>query len=117
MGYESRLYIVKECKAISYAEVIARFDCSKMGYGNGWRELFDNPFDCKMYAEDGNTLIEKDCYGEKLKTADFPTVIAWLENEIEKESYRRLKPLLGLLKGFDLSEWTDGEMRIVHYGY
>lgn len=40
IGYESRLYIVKENKAVNYAEIIARFDCSKMGYGNGWREIF-----------------------------------------------------------------------------
>lgn len=117
MGYESRLYIVKECKAVNYAEVIARFDCSKMGYGNGWRELFNKPLESKMYAEDGNTLIEEDCYGEKLTTADFYTVIAWLEKEVEKDDYRRLQPLLSLLKGFDLSQWQDGEMKIVHYGY
>lgn len=117
MGYESRLYIVKKCDAINYAEVIARYDCSNMGYDNGWRELFNKPFDCKMYMEDGNTLIEEDCYGDKLQSADFPTVIEWLEKEVEKRDYRRLKPLLSLLKGFDLSQCRDGEMEIVHYGY
>lgn len=116
MGYESRLYIVKENKMVNYAEIIARFDCSKMGYDNGWRELFNKPLESKMYAEDGNTLIEKDYYGEKLTKADFPTVIAWLEKEVEKDDCRRLKPLLSLLEGFDLSQWQDGEMQIVHYG-
>lgn len=88
-----------------------------MGYGNGWRELFDKPFDCKIYMENGNTLIEKDSYGDKLKSADFSTVIEWLEKEIKKSNYRRLKPLLSLLKGFDLSQQGDGKMEIVHYGY
>lgn len=48
---------------------------------------------------------------------NFSTVIEWLEKEVEKSNYRRLKPLLSLLKGFDLSQWRDGEMEIVHYGY
>ena len=117
MGYESRLCIVKAFKSMNYAEIIARFDCSNMGYGNGWRELFSKPFNCAMYADDGNTQIKEDCYSDELKYADFPSVIAWLEKEIRKNDYRRLKPLLSLLKGFDLSQWPDGDMQIVHYGY
>lgn len=115
MGYESRLYIVKENKTVNYAEVIARFDCSKMRCNNGWRELFKKPLESKMYADDGNTLIEEDNYGEKLKSAEFQSVIAWIEKEVQKSDYRRLKPLLSLLKGFDLTQWPDGEMQIVHF--
>lgn len=116
MGYESRLYIVKASKEINYAEVIAMFNCRGMP-GNGWRSMFDKPFERELYADDGNTLITEDKYGEKLKYADFLTVIDWLEKAVEKDDYRRLRPLLSLLKGFDLSQWTDGEMQIVHYGY
>lgn len=117
MGYESRLYIVNECNTSNYAQVIAVFNCAKMGYSNGWRELFNSPLESEMYAEDGNTLIEKDKYGERVKSADFPTVIEWLEKEVLTNEQRRLKPLLALLKGFDLSQWAEGEMRIVHFGY
>lgn len=88
-----------------------------MGYGNGWRELFNKPFNCTMYADDGNTPIKEDCYGDGLEYADFQSVIGWLEKETQESNYRRLKPLLSLLKGFDLSQWTDGEMQIVHFGY
>lgn len=88
-----------------------------MGYGNGWRELFNKPLGSKMYAEDGNTVIEEDCYGEKVKYSEFEPVIEWLEEEMKRSGYRRLKPLLSLLKGFDLQEWKDGEMLIVHFGY
>lgn len=117
MGYESRLYIVKENKKFSYGEVIAIFNCSNMGYDNGWRELFDTPFESEIYAEDGNTKVKKDKYGEKLKAANFSSVIAWLEKEVETDTGRRIKPLLSFLKGFDLSQWRDGEMKIVHFGY
>lgn len=116
MAYESRLYIVKEIEAVNYAEVIARFDCSKIE-GGGRKELFNKPFECKMYAEDGNTEIKEDNCGEKLKYTDLLTVISWLEKEVRTSKLRRLKPLLSLLKGFDLSEWKDGKIRIVHFGY
>lgn len=116
MGYESRLYIVKASKESNYAEVIAMFNGRGM-LGNDWKPMFDKLFEHEMYSDDEDTLITEDCYGEKLKYTDFPTVIEWLEKAIEKDDYRRLKPLLSLLKGFDLSQWPDGEMQIVHYGY
>lgn len=115
MGYESRVYIVKKSMESNYAEEIAKFNCR--GMADGWTNLFDKPFVGDLYADDGNTLITEDKYGKELKYTDFPSVIAWLEKEVEKDDYRRLKPLLSLLKGFDLSQWQDGEMQIVHYGY
>lgn len=117
MGYESKIYIMKKSNNISnFAEEIVRFNCRGMGK-NGWRELFSKPISYKIFSDDGNTEFDKDKYGEYLKYSDFPTVIAWLEKEVEREDYRRLKPLLSLLKGFDLSKWEDGEMQIVHFGY
>lgn len=117
MGYDSRLYIVKKCGRFNDVEVIARFECGKMGSGNGWRELFDKPFNCVMYAEDGDTEIKEDDCGDKLKYSDFRSVIEWLEKEVKRSDYSRLKPLLSLLKGFDLSEWGEQKMMIVHYGH
>lgn len=115
MSYESRIYIVKQSIGCDYAQEIAKFNCSAMPYE--FKSIFDKTFAGKLYADDGNTLIEKDKYGEHLKYADFPTVIAWLEKEVESDDFRRIKPLLALLKGFDLTQWQDGEMKIVHYGY
>ena len=115
MGYESRVYIVKKSRESNYAEEIAKFNCR--GMADGWTNLFDKSFIGDLYADDGNALITEDKYGKELKYADFPTVIAYLEKEVKKDDYRRLKPLLSLLKGFDLSQWRDGEMQIVHFGY
>ncbi len=56
-------------------------------------------------------------YGEELKYAGLPEVIEWLDKEVENSTNRTLKPLLSLLKGFDLSEWKGNEIMIVHYGY
>lgn len=52
--------------------------------GDGWRGLFDKPIDYKIFADDGETEFDKDKYGKRLKYAEFPAVIAWLEKEIEK---------------------------------
>lgn len=114
MGYESRLYIVETHKNSSYAEKIATISMSKMG-GNGWNELFNKPFEYEMYADDGNTLLTEDRYGEKLTYAEFEPVIKWLETKGKEMDYRRIAPLLGLLKSFDRSQWD--ELKIVHYGY
>ena len=113
MGYESRIYVVNVNKSISYGEVIARFDLSKIG--NGFSDLFKNPVDFHFYAEDGDTIITKDSYGDEVKTASIQDVIEWLETKGREIHYRRIEPLIGLLKGFDFAEWED--LRVVHYGY
>lgn len=117
MGYENRLYIVEKYRHSDYAEIIARYDCSEMWSKNECEKLFDKPFKGTIYMDDGDEPIKEDWYGDSLKYAEFPDVIEWLENEIKKNDYRRLSPLLSLLKGFDLSKWGDGEMQIVHFGY
>lgn len=113
MGYNSRVYIVNKMENSTLGEVIARYECR--GMADGFCELFTVPVDFDIYAEDGNTVIKTDCYGKSVKYAKFPEVIEWLERESEKEDYRRLKPLIGLLKGFDAEQWND--LLIVHYGH
>lgn len=114
MGYESRLYIVETHKDSNYAGKIATIDMGNMG-GNGWRELFNKPFEYEMYADDRNTLLTKDKYGEKLTYAEIDPVIEWLETKGKEMDYRRITLLLGLLKAFDRSKW--GELKIVHFRY
>lgn len=113
MGYESRIYVVNVNKLTNFGEAIARFDLSKISLAFSY--LFKNPVDFDFYAEDGNTKIEADNYGEKLKSASTQDVIEWLETKGREIHCRRIEPLIGLLKGFDLSEWED--LRVVHYGY
>lgn len=122
MAYESRIYLVDvhhmgEAKSgrVFFAETIAVFNLSSMGYGNGWSGLFTTPVDFGIYAENGNDKFCEDRYGDHLKSADFDKVIAWLESAEKRDHYRRIPPLLGILKGFDRREWED--LQIVHYGY
>lgn len=44
MGYESKVYVCEKSTLFNnsnYFETIAAVDMSKMGYDNGWRELFN----------------------------------------------------------------------------
>lgn len=124
MGYESRLYIVdvhrnkqegsKDFGKVYFAERIATLELSCMGYTNGWKDLFDKPIDYKIFVTDDEDT-NKDKYGEIMKSADFDKVIHWLETKGAEEHYRRIAPVLGMLKGFNRSEWD--ELQIVHFGY
>lgn len=126
MAYESRIYIVDVHRekdkdnpnygTVYYAERIAAFNLGCMGYSNGWRELFEKTIDYDLYNEDGDKKINADKYGARLTSADFEKVIEWLEKRsASKEHYRRIAPVLAMLKGFDRSEWDD--LQIIHYGY
>jgi hypothetical protein len=124
MGYESRLYVMQrrdftvenkdgdEVRFVNAGE-IARFDMSKMV--PSFRYLFTEGADFVMYGDDGEP-IEADCYGDRLAYAPARKVAEWLEAEVERSDYRRLKPLLAFLKAAEAEHW-DGELIVVHYGY
>lgn len=121
MGYESKIFIVnvnrykwaENQSEQVYAEIIAVMKMSRMDYS--FHNLFTKEIDYGIYAEDNDHTTDTDRYGDKIKSAEIDKVIEWLESAIEVEDYRRLKPLLGLLKGFNPNEW--GNLQILHYGY
>lgn len=124
MGYESKLYVMNrneyeyvnrdgEERKDVYAIEIARFDMCKMV--PSFRDLFTEPTDFDVYG-DGGEPIKADCYGVALAYAPARKVAEWLEGEIGRDDYRRLKPLLAFLKAAEAEHW-DGELVVVHYGY
>lgn len=120
MGYESRLYVVNKTTSKNfegthfYAEKIATFDLSKTGEYDVFHKY--PATDCYIYADDGNTEILKDCYGEGLIEIPIPDAIKILEDLIAKyPNYRRWQPCLSLLKGFNLEQWDN--LVVLHYGY
>ena len=118
MGYESRIYVVEKSGFFSddgkrWAEIISMFNACKFPR---LLEVFKKNTDCFIYADDGNTRIVEDRYGDKLTEAPLSDVIKFLENEVQRgETYRRIKPLLALLKGFDMEQWDN--LVCLHYGY
>lgn len=121
MGYESRVFVVErnEIKhndgtAYVYAEKIADIKMSCMY--DGFTDLFNKKVDYKLYIDNGDEPTQTDKYGDVMTYTDCKTVIDFLEKLIaDGENYRRLNPLLGLLKGIDEKQWN--EIQIVHYGY
>ena len=124
MGYESKVYLVDEHHSIRmvdsqknerhWSEVIACVDMCKMG--NEFVRLFNTEFKGYFYADDGNTEVLEDKYGDELKFSYLPPVIEFLENEIKiGNNYRRLPILLNLLKGVNTENFED--IKLVHFGH
>lgn len=122
MGYESRLYIVQKYEhGISddngkvYGEVIAMFNvCTFYELSNVLR---DQPA-TNCYIFDGYKNITKDLYGEPLTESSLPLVINTLEQILTSgEDYRRIYPLLSMLKTFEEQKNRWGNLIVLHYGY
>lgn len=121
MGYESRIYVVqkgaiKNSDGMSWAEDIAMFDLCKMG-SDFYNSVHKYPkTDCYIYSDDGNTKILEDVYGDPLIEIPLADLITILEKIKEGgNTYRRIDPILSLLKGFDFDVW--GELTCLHYGH
>ena len=92
--------------------VIAEF---KLGILNNFENIFTTPIDFDLYIDGGDTITREDKYGSHCKMASISTVLRELTKYNAENSYRRLKPCIGLLLGFDEKEWND--LEVVHYGY
>ena len=124
MGYESKIYIVEKTNCsyskengMKYARVLAMFDVSKFYELSDW---FRNKPDTKhyIYADDGDTQIIEDRYGDTLKEASVKEVIDRLERIVENGiDYRRIFPLLAALKAFETQSNQWGNIAVLHYGY
>ncbi len=124
MGYESKIYIIEKTNCVEengmkYARVLAMFDASKFYELADW---FSNKPSTKhyIYADDGDTQIIEDRYGDTLKEASVEEVIDRLERIVEAENgidYRRIFPLLAALKVFEEQSNHWGNIAVLHYGY
>lgn len=123
MGYESKLYIVEKSMRFNgenkcYAEVLAMFDMCKI---YPVVPVFKKEADCYFYADDGDTEVLTDCYGDPIKEASLDAVIKFIEQDISQNGeYRRYTPLLAALKVYkeqqDTGIW-DNTLTVLHYGY
>ena len=126
MRYESKIYNIEktnyswaEENGMKYARVLAMFDVSKFYELSDW---FRNKPATKhyIYADDGDTQIIEDRYGDTLKEASVKEVIDRLEKIVEVENgvdYGRIFPLLAALKAFESHSNQWGNIAVLHYGY
>ena len=122
MGYESKIYIgekssIKDNDGMTYVQVIAMFDMCKMG---NLINVFDRKTDCYFYADDGNTKVLEDKYGDALTEAEIEDFIYVLEEAVDSgENYRRIFPLLSTLQTI-YEQQKEGRWKnivLLHYGY
>lgn len=138
MGYESKIIVgcrnhfvgkTKTGKTVKteirdYCERIMTLDLSKVG-SSEFLKTFNKEIDFDLYMEDGNTLYDRDCYGDKCCYAPIKKVIRCLEKLTKKdEYYRRTDLALKVLKSFKPEDWewkaedgSYGKLVVVHFGY
>lgn len=121
MSYESTVYIVRKTDLHyglkRYAEVVAMFDLSCYPpIANMMRNKKET--DCLIYSDYGNTEITEDRYGKALTEATPQDVIAVLEKAVANGSeYRRIFPLLSMLKSFEEHKGQWEEIAVLHFGH
>lgn len=120
MGYETRLFVIEKWEDEENAdiptlgEVIASYDLCKFGeFSHRLREK-GKPIKYGFYC---GKRIEKDEYGSVPIEIPLKDAIAVLEEANEKLSYRRVSPLLKMLKGFEEEKARWQEIVVVHYGH
>lgn len=120
MGYESKFYIVEKSdlhideNGKKWAMNIASFDMCKIG-ASSWLSKYPET-EYYIYADDGNTEIVEDCYGDSLREIPINDLIDIIENDPKIKGYRRAEPFLALLKGFDQSKFNNN-LVVLHYGH
>lgn len=130
MGYESKVYVVKEYDSeyctvhnrLPYGDIIAIFNLCKMSYdlicGKSFKDLFTEERTCDFYADDGDTVIEEDCYGSAIKKAkDNSDVLDWLKKHCERhknDPWYREKAFRDFLKSLEKQQVTYS---LYHFGY
>ena len=120
MGYESRLYIVdksdlastKNGKLMVWCDIIAQFNLSRVP------KIYEKVSaykDTNGYFYYNNKEVTEDMYGKPLKEIPIGDMISIISEAMKNDCFRRYKPCLNLLKGFNPSEWEN--LVVLHYGY
>jgi hypothetical protein len=121
MGYESKIYVVRKSNfngtgEKKFAEKIAEFNlCKVYGVSNILGNMPKT--NCYIYADDGNTEIIEDRYGEELTECTPAELLEIIENEKQKDDfgYWRYDMILATLR--ELVKLKDERLYCLHYGY
>lgn len=91
-----------------YANPIAQMDLCKVG------RLPTKESEYFVYADDGDTPVVTDRYGEYLGQMSLRQFIAWVYKEMEESDYRRLKTAKALAESF-LGGYSN--VQVLTYGH
>ena len=122
MGYESRLIVAFKTKdadvtcaddhPMFYAQRIATFDLGKMG--EEFKSVLCAETAYYVYADDGNTRLIEDEYGDALREVD-PVKLWNFSEGLPFDDYRRRLVHPAALYSMWLT-WSK-DLLILHYGY
>lgn len=119
MGYESKLFIVEKCgldveKGMRYGVLVAMLDlCGCPAVSDRMRRY--EKTDTFFYTTGAEEPVVEDLYGEPLKEIPLADAIKIVREAAENDEYRRFKPCLSLLEGFEPEKWK--ELVVLHYGH
>ncbi len=125
MGYESKIYIVEKTNVPSYvspgkywARDIAIIDMGKC-YSLSDILRYKPATDCYIYADDGDTRIEEDCYGKPLTETPLHEALQIVEDVIAKTPYDywMYSVLRATLQSVYDFVGDDDSFVVLHYGY
>lgn len=99
MGYETKIYVgcpnkfalLKDDDSRQWFEVMAEFNCSKIGGGLVSREVKMTGEPCYVFGSDGDTIITRDKYGESLVAVPIKKVIEGLKEILATDKYSRVQ--------------------------
>lgn len=122
MGYESKLYVVEKAskfpnEEMRYCQVIVMLDLCKFYPISSVRHHYPTT-ECYFYADDGDTKVLEDRYGDPLREMPIEDVIRILEDALNNgDNYRRIYPALAGLKALEQQKHQWRELVVLHYGY
>lgn len=119
MGYESKIYIVRKGHAFSgeekrYAQKLVEFELGKVYEISGTLSNYSKT-DCYIYADDGDTQIIEDRYGEPLTECGICDLISIVKQAQKVSDYYMYDILLATLKEFE--RLNDSHIVCLHFGY
>ena len=120
MGYESKIYLVRKSNFFDedgkrFAEKIAEFNLSKV-YGVSSILRAMPKTDCYIYADDGDTEMLEDRYGDELTECTPEKLIELIEDQANKfDTYWRYNLILPCLR--EIAKLKDDKIYCLHFGY
>ena len=124
MGYEQKFYFVDittskgvtNGKDKNWAEVIAMFDYCKDYELNDFVRSVGKDSNCFIFADDGNTEVCVDDYGDPLVMVDVDIMLGYLTYHKDSE-YRRYKLFYDMVKSFSENKSKFRNLAILRYGH
>jgi hypothetical protein len=124
MGYDSKLVVIRkshlngdpDCDNKVWAEKIAEVRLCIVD-NEVYSKIKDYPITNSYYYEHlVNYPILTDSYGDELREIPLDDCITILENANKIDHYKRYTIALGLLKSFNMNDWRNDDIVILHYG-